>query len=153
MTRQPKWKFIANLGDMNPLEHGGYFIFEDETGVYEPEGELYFPDSGEAYRFILERMEIWGGHLIMFGFSAREDLPHPISSYIEWFDSHLEGVASFGGISTDELAHMFTSFDPTVRAHAYRMLGEYCGFINLDEYPLELSKSEAKKRYGQYVSL
>ena len=38
-TKQPKWKLIAQLGDVNPIDYGGYFIYEDETGVYPPEGE------------------------------------------------------------------------------------------------------------------
>lgn len=152
MTKQPEWKYIGNLGDADPLEHGGYFIFEDETGVYEPEGEIYFPCTGFAYRFILERKEIWAGHLIPLGFSKKL-LPHPIESYIEWFDSSLEDVANYVGMSAMELAHMFTSIDPLVRAHAYRELGSYRGFLNLDGYPLKLSRLEAKARYSEYLEV
>lgn len=36
---QPKWKFVANLGDTHPISYGGYFIFIDETGVYPPQAE------------------------------------------------------------------------------------------------------------------
>ena len=37
---QPIWKFVANLGDADPITYGGFFVFTDETGVYAPEAEL-----------------------------------------------------------------------------------------------------------------
>jgi hypothetical protein len=27
MADQPKWAFVANLGDVNPLDHGGYLVY------------------------------------------------------------------------------------------------------------------------------
>lgn len=40
MTNQPVWKFLDNFGDANPIDHGGFFIFEDTTGVYAPQAEV-----------------------------------------------------------------------------------------------------------------
>lgn len=37
---QPEWKFIANLGDVNPIDYGGFFVYVDQTGVYDPEVEV-----------------------------------------------------------------------------------------------------------------
>jgi hypothetical protein len=42
---QPQWKLIANLGDVNPLDYGGFFVYRDETGVYEEEAELLLVDD------------------------------------------------------------------------------------------------------------
>ncbi len=43
---QPKWKLLANLGDANPIDYGGYFVYRDETGVYRDEAEkLISPDE------------------------------------------------------------------------------------------------------------
>jgi len=151
MTQQPIWKFLDNLGDKNPLEYGGYFIFEDTTGVYFPEGEIYNPDMKDVYRFSLDKLSLWSGHLIPYNFHKRDDLPHKISDYIEWFDDTLNMVAKYNGILLDELQQMFTTDDILVRAQAYRMLGEYHGFDNLNQYPLALSSKEAKTRYNKYL--
>jgi len=71
---QPDWKFEAQLGDVNPIDHGGKFLFSDKTGVYAPELEVLeliegdtedeYNDDGEletegdmkwqVHRFILE---------------------------------------------------------------------------------------------------
>jgi len=34
---------VANLGDANPIDNGGFFVLRDTTGVYPPEGS---PDYG-----------------------------------------------------------------------------------------------------------
>jgi hypothetical protein len=151
MTKQPEWKFIANLGDVNPLEYGGYFIFEDTTGVYQPEAELYMPEDKLAYRFSLDKLTIWAGHLIPEGFNRRMDLPHPVYDYIEWFDGDIKSIASFVGLSYLELMSMFSSDDICVRARAYQAIGDYHGYDNLDSYPLELTEEEAEKRYSSYL--
>lgn len=57
---QPQWKFVNNLGDVNFLENGGFLVFRDETGVYDPEVEMIEVDedgnkpSWTIYRFTLE---------------------------------------------------------------------------------------------------
>lgn len=147
MTRQPVWKYVTNLGDRNPLEHGGYFIYTDTTGVYPPEGEIYDPDEGKAYRFSIERFELWNDHLIPFGFSSRTDLHHSLEDYIVWFDEHINDVSDSLGVTPDEYRLSFTCEDIRTRAIAHESIGHYFGFEELDNYPLELSKKEAKKRY------
>lgn len=32
-TRQPLWTRIANLGDVNPIEYGGFFVYVDRRGL------------------------------------------------------------------------------------------------------------------------
>ena len=43
MTQQPTWRYVTNLGDVNPIEHGGAFVFVDTTAVYPPEMEILEP--------------------------------------------------------------------------------------------------------------
>lgn len=39
-TKQPRWKLVAQLGDVHPIDYGGYFVYRDTTGVYEEEAEV-----------------------------------------------------------------------------------------------------------------
>jgi len=158
-TVQPKWKLVANLGDVNPIEHGGLFVFTDTTGVYPPEAELLVPpddDGGKAwttYRFLLARCTLTDGVL-------SDNKHHPL--HCAWFATTpakmlerpqdgkgLANVASFCGIPQDELERMLCSEDAIELATAYRAIGDYHGFENLDDYPLTLSKKEVKARYRQ----
>lgn len=158
-TAQPVWKLIANLGDVNPLDYGGYFIYRDETGVYPEEGELLTLDdesdedsSYTVYRFILDRCTFINGVL--------SDNPfHP--DHPAWFakpeseraarpqdTTYLSGVANFIGQDVDELIADLCSEDAIRRAQAYRAIGEYHGFENLDSYPLTITRAEAEERYA-----
>lgn len=44
---QPKWKFVANLGDVSWADYGGLFVFRDLTGVYDPEMEYLEPPTDD----------------------------------------------------------------------------------------------------------
>ena len=146
-TLQPIWKFIANLGDIHPLDYGGYFVYEDETGVYPAEAELIETKSDEAYddnetytvhRFILDRCTFVDGIL-------SDNKFHP--EHPAWFASHITGIASYIGSNVDELYTMLCSESAVDRAFAYRSIGEHSGFENLDSYPLTMTRAEAKRRY------
>lgn len=168
---QPDWECIAQLGDAIPTEYGGYWIFRDKTGVYAPEGEyLFCPDSDDddedsdgpdaedregpytAYRFSLEQCTFIDGVL-------SDNQFHP--DHCAWWATTperikarpqdgrgLEHVASCMGSTADELVAMFISDDIVDRARAYRMIGEYHGFVNLDQYPLHLTRAEVEERYN-----
>lgn len=172
---QPKWKLIANLGDVNPIEYGGYFVYVDETDVYPPEAELLCEPSDECgrchgvcgndydlciyscechqytvYRFILERCTLIDGilsdnrfhpeHMAWFGYRDK-DRPQ---------DSDLNDVASFAAMP--DIAELLCSANPIDRACAYRAIGEYHGFENLDSYPLTLTRAEAEACYDKQGS-
>jgi hypothetical protein len=161
MTAQPKWKEIAQLGDVHPIDYGGYFIYEDETGVYEPEGEyLESPDSDDApegwtvYRFTLERKKIFEDEethqLYLVPFRYDNTWPHAVSQYDEWFHKDLAAVAQSSGIELKALRESFCSDDPKVRAWAYREIGQYHGFANLDAYPLQFKeRRHIERRYAE----
>ena len=156
MTNQPVWKLLANLGDVNPVDHGGLFVYQDLTGVYPEECEkLVSPDDDNGtwymYRFILDRLELHGKTcLVPFGFTTRTDLPYPIETYSEWFNSDLASVASFIGSDVITLRNQFCSSDPLERARAYEAIGDYHGFENLDSYPLQFTnRAEVESRYQE----
>lgn len=154
MTAQPRWRCIAQLGDANPLDYGGFFVLVDDTGVYPPEVERVEPTDSDdedsaltVHRFILEPCTYIDGVL-------SDNRFHPESP--AWFanpDSKRDGVdplaclASHVGRSIDDLRADFLSDDPVRRAEAWRTVGDYYGWENLDSYPLTLTRSEAKQRY------
>lgn len=149
-TKQPKWEFIANLGDAHPIDYGGLFVYRDTTGVYPCECEKLFPNEDgtawEVQRFILERCKLVNGLLIPFRYD--ESWPHPAEQYSEWFNADLAGIASYIGVTTEELQSMFCSDNPLELARAYESLGEYHGFDNLDAYPLFFkNRAEVEARY------
>lgn len=157
---QPKWKEIANLGDASPLEYGGYFVYVDETGVYEAEAEVLLEPCDDdrkftIYRFTLDRCTFIDGilsdnkfhpeHSAWFAGSAAEQVERPQDS------TYLSNVAETCDIPEANLIRQLCSADPIERAWAYRAIGEYHGWENLDSYPLRLNKREIAERYPQYA--
>jgi hypothetical protein len=144
-TQQPEWELVGNYGDIHPIDHGGYFVFRDRTGVYPPEAELLESpenDSGTwyAYRFVLEPHTFENGIL--------SDNPYH-KDHPTWYADRLESMADTVGITADELRDLFLSNDPAERAEAYRCVEAEFGAENLDSYPLTMNRAEAEERYGQ----
>lgn len=140
--KQPTWKLVANLGDVNPIEHGGLFVFEDTTGVYPPEIERFEPPldacgKWEVRRAVCEPCTYVDGIL--------SDNPHhPQAS--AWFADRVDSVAESCGMERDEFIRMITAGSVVERAEAWRMIGDYFGWDNLDSYPIELTRDEAIER-------
>ena len=144
MSTQPKFKLVAQLGDKNPIDHGGYFVYIDETGVYSPEAELLIaPDNDdgkwEIRRFILEPCTFINGIL-------SDNKFHPESP--AWFADGVGEISNFVGIPTADLIDMFCNGNIENRAIAWLSVGDYHGFENLDSYPLYLTRSQAESRYN-----
>lgn len=148
---QPKWKFVANLGDATPLDYGGLFVYIDETGVYEPEMERLerLDDSDdsafEIHRVLLERCAEVDGCVIHDVDFARAN-PH---KYEEWFSDSLGDVAESVGTTRAEIVRLLCSDVVDDRAEAYRMIYGYHGWANGDQYPLTLTEVEVMARYTQ----
>lgn len=156
---QPKWKCIGQLGDVNPTEYGGYWVFIDETGIYPPEGEMLFIDDdgseetgGIVYRFILEDCTYINGILSDNRFYPESPAwfakPESRRLHRPQDTTYLRNVARFYGVSTGDVVAQFTSPNPLRRAEAWRAVGEFHGFDNLDSYPLTLTMAEVEKRYN-----
>jgi hypothetical protein len=150
MTAQPKWKQVGTIGDVNFVEHDGGPVYIDETGVYCPELE-YVQNVAEGdafvYRILLENLKLSpAGKLIPT--SYREDWPHPIERYTEWFDRDLDGVSQSCGIERAELVQALISDNAMARASAYEALAQYHGWENFDSYPLHFkTRAELEARY------
>lgn len=151
---QPKWKLVANLGDASPIDHGGYFVYEDETGVYPPEAELLEADqdngklSWTIRRFVLEpctfASPVKGGQPVLSDNSYHPDYP-------AWFADDLSDVASATDQSVETLRGSFCSDDSCLRASAYRGLGMFLGFDNLSHIPVcTESRKEVVARYKEH---
>ena len=63
--------------------------------------------------------------------------------------TYLKNIGDFIGIEVDELVDHFCSEDALKRAVAYRPVGDYHGFDNLDSYPLTMTHQEVKARYKE----
>ena len=156
---QPQWKTIANLGDVNPIDHGGIFLKIDETGVYPPEleiletpiddGELWDDETGdygesvrwEVSRFVLERCTYINGTL-------SDNKFHPECP--AWFDVDSLSIAVSADIPIDDFRAMLCSEDALQRAQGYLAIVGYHGVFNFDQYPLTLSHSEVLERYPEF---
>jgi len=148
-TTQPKWELLANIGDCNPVDYGGVFVYRDTTGVYPPECEVLEPiGEGEhrepiewrVYRFILEKCS-WENEVLS------DNRFHPELS--AWFADELESAARYVGVPSDGLRRYLCSDDSLERAEAYRALYDYHGLDNFDSYPLTFTdRDEVEKRYN-----
>ncbi len=163
---QPDWECIGQLGDANPVEYGGLWVLRDKTGVYCEEAELLIvPDDDTdwaadrkcvIYRFILERCH-WTPKL--FDMGVLSDNKFHLDHAAWWAEpegnkvlrpqdsTYLSNLCSFTGIEGPDLIEMFCSADALQRAQAYRIVGEYHGFDNLDHDPLTLPRWQARRRY------
>jgi len=153
---QPKWTFVTNLGDENPLEYGGLFLYRDETGVYPEEIERVEPwtddDEGglrwEVQRTVLERLLDVDGMLVSLGapeYAAEQR--RPVSAWKEWFSDSLGEVAKTTGRDLAELREAFCSTNAFTRAYAYIDVANHHGWDNFDSEPRELTHVQISKRY------
>lgn len=145
MSRQPEWKFIVNLGDADPINHGGAFVYEDKTGAYPPELELLQADDEldaeewAVHRIVLEPCTYIDG--VLSENPYHKDNP-------AWFADSLDGVARVNGMETAELIRLLCSDDATDRAFGYLALAHYHDIANFDAYPLKLQgRKELRQRY------
>lgn len=149
MTKQPNWKLIANLGDVNPIDYGGFFIYEDTTGVYAPEAEILLEPADEpsdaeewtVFRFCLEPCTYVNGIL-------SDNKFHPAQP--AWFAADLASIASLVGMELDAMIQAFTGDDIVARARAWQAIGFYHGFSNLDSSPHTLTRTEVAARYAHH---
>lgn len=148
---QPIWRFLANLGDASPLDHGGYFVYQDTTGVYGFEAERIEVRGKriEVRRVCLDRCKEVreADRLYLVPYSYDATWSHPLSAYVEWFARDLESVAEYVDTTPEALREALCSDDGIKRAEAYRSIYDYHGWDNGDSDPLTLTRTEARKRY------
>ena len=145
MTEQPDWECIANIGDINPIDHGGKFVLVDKTGVYAPEREVLEKEYNQrnswmVWRFIMEPHTYIDGVL--------SDNPHHPAMPV-WYADDIDSVAQACGITADALIANLCSADPRQRAEGYYCLFTCLSADNFDSYPLTLDRAEVEERYSE----
>src|SRR4030095_4233564 len=148
-TPQPRWIRIAQLGDVDPITYGGYFVYRDRTNAYAPEAEVLIEPADDEqkegwtlYRFILDRCTYIDGVL--------SDNPHH-PDHAVWFADYLTTIAVSAGRTRDEMIADFTDADPIRRAHAYQDIGHAFGWHDIYQYPRIYSKrSDLPRRIRRY---
>lgn len=140
-TNQPKWKYATYVGDIDPIAYGGGIVYQDETGVYDPEMIWFEPaldkecqkDSDNCivtmYRMILE---------------------HDITR--EWWYNRLEEVARFCGCSVSFLLNGVDT-DIHMKALLYESLIRYFGEYEFDQYPNSITNKEAYTKFKDEFKL
>ncbi len=157
MSNQPVWRLIANLGDANPFDHGGEFLYVDATGVYDPvlervewiETEATQGDEEigvwDVYRTPLERCTYTDGVL-----SDNRYFPESET----WFAWSIHHVQSWGGLDDADLIANLCSDEPLHRAWAYSVLASFHGWHEFDNYPLRFeSRQEVEDHCYQWFML
>jgi len=158
MTDQPNWDYVDNLGDVDPLEHDGYFLYRDTTGVYGYEAERLAQQCDGTYlihRVCLDRCKIvtvtdeenGSRRDYLVPFSYQETWPHPVHAYQEWYADSLREIANYIGVTRGVLVGWLCSESGTDRAMAYQAIGDYHGWDNLDSLPRLLTRDQVKARY------
>ena len=139
-TNQPKWQLVANLGDVNPFEHGGFFIWKDLTGVYDLEATSLTVCSEDQIiesRILLEKCYLTNGILS----DNKFHLDHPV-----WFSEDLPAIALFNDVSVDELMARLCSDNPIDRGVGYLDVFQYHGSQGDDNI---LTGKEVRAKYGR----
>ena len=145
MTKQPEWECIANLGDANPIDHGGKFVLVDKTGQYPPEMEVLEPlepcgvEIWQVWRFVMDRCTYADGVL-------SDNKFHPDKP--AWFADDIGSIAETFGVDRDELVKQLCSNDARELAEGYYCLFGYYSPDNFDSYPMDLNRKEAAERYS-----
>lgn len=135
---QPSWHCIANLGDVNPLEHGGDFVMVDKRGCYTPELWHWEPDTSKMYEVTLERCVCPGYSEQVFDNRHYPDKP-------AWFGtkSNLESAAGTCGMNVIYLRSLLCDSNPVQRAQGYLVLCSNFGFFEFDSSPRQLEGPHA----------
>lgn len=148
-TNQPSFWCIANIGDVDPMLHGGKFILVDRRGIYSPEMLVVEPEESEPS---WEDPESYKRYVVVLDpliraseFSLSDNKFHP--NFEAWFGNaeNLKSVAQCISITVDKLMSKFLSSCPLERAFAYNEVIGYFGIENFDSYPHDMNHEEAKK--------
>ena len=125
-------KFHGVIGDMNPIDHDGGVVYQE--GDQSPQ-VVYFQNwsDEECSRVTVSRFCVEDNVL--------EDL-----TWVDW-----GAVASSIGMEEEEFRGHAVSDNVLARAQVYESVAGYCGFINLDGYPLEMTREEVEDEYGTFV--
>src|ERR1035437_7011908 len=120
-----KRKFIANLGDINPLEHGGFFVYDNDGAI--EVSIIEWADEGEfrVYDFSCD-----GGTI--------EN---------EWWFDDLNIIADYCGTTKNDIVLDMVSGDPVKVAQAFQTIIAFWGPRAFDDSPSILTRREVHNRF------
>jgi hypothetical protein len=140
-TKQPAYHCVVNFGDVNPLDHDGWFVVVDRRGIYTP--QLWYWD---ADRMLLAKIELARCFPIKGNENCIGDNRfHPDTP--AWFGTpeRIKSAASVTGKAPHYLRAQLCDADPCVRAEAYNNLVGCFGIDNFDSQPQKLTRKEAER--------
>lgn len=153
---QPSWHCVANLGDVNPFEHGGKFLMIDRRGIYPAELWVFSEWQEESPQMTLHTIVLKPCFLIRNetrgGYDVGANVYHTYSP--EWFGdrSSTAEVSSFVGMDREEFCRLFCG-NPYNRAIAYDAVASYYGLAEFDQSPRTFTtKREAKAFCNRMLS-
>lgn len=121
-------KIIDTIGDVNPIEHGGGVVVEEEDGGY----TIEYTHGTEATS---------GDILDVFQVRVEDH----VFNYHDWVD--VTSIADSEGMSKDELLELGVSPHVMGRVAATQAIAGYCGWYELDQYPFQLTEKELEERW------
>ena len=134
-TKQPNWKAIGHVGDIDPIAYGGGFVYEDKTGVYCPEMIYFEPSDSDTWHKLEGKSPVQ-----VFRVLIERDSPR------EWWYAKLGDVARSYGQSLEEMQALANG-TTMERAYVYETLIGYFGAEEFDSQPSETTEGKAYFRY------
>lgn len=123
---------VGELGDVNPLEHGGTLIYK----IMDPDGIYY-----EAVRI---------DPMINHNFQIRRwTIEEDVLADASWVDDYLKDLARAIGVTPGYVKRLSVHPDVRLRASLYEDIASYFGLDNLDAYPVFLTREEALERFPE----
>ena len=143
-TRQPKYRFAANIGDMNPFE-SGRLLCVDATGVYPPR-LVVFDFAGDNKSAYVSHIDCERCTMLGVAPSTLSD-NHFRADKPAWFADKVADAAECVGVTEMSLACDLCGMDVVKRAIAYDALINYFGTYEFDQYPVKMTRAEIRRKY------
>ena len=122
-------KLYGVIGDVNPIEHGGGVVFEEDYGPH----LIYFQEWGDE------------DTIAVFTVPIEDDLV----SNTPWWD--WQDVSRLVGMDPRVMRKLGASSDPMERAAVLEMVAGYYGWSSFDNTPDVMQMAEAEARYGAMI--
>lgn len=140
-TQQPNWKCIGHVGDVDPIAHGGGFVYVDETGVYGPEMTWFEPAPDEEWHKTEGKTPLQVYRILLE--------PQPEN---EWWHERLPEVARSCGVTAADMLRPFGN-GSLGRAFVYMNLIQHFGAEEFDQEPATTTEDEAYAKYAGEMEL
>jgi hypothetical protein len=157
------YEIIGIVGDVNPLQYGGWLIGARDTQIdclaIEPIDWESGARQGEGidcyiYRVALDRMKVIGDIAtktdVMVCYHWRNEWTGAIVERVEWWDTaeFRKNFTEATSLPWSDFQDSICSENPVKRAYAWVEIAQYFGIQNLDDSPTRETEAELKKRFA-----